>query len=129
MRKFIIPLVLLIILTSCSQGLWLTKGEDFDEFYHQFHIDQSFQLERIVFPLEGKYVGPAGEKIWKKADWEMHKQPVTSITDPDFEVKINKLDKEVFEKVALKGSGYYATRKFQKQNGKWYLVYFEMVDL
>lgn len=123
-------LATIIMLAGCSKKLTTSKiDEPFDEFYDRFHEDIDFQMERIKFPLEGENVSLDGGEPWTKDDWEPHLQKVTEISDPDYDTEIIRNDKEVTDKVQLRDSGFSIERKFELINGKWYLVYYETVNL
>src|SRR5690625_6922575 len=48
---------------------------DFQDFYIQFHTDSGYQMEHILFPLDGT---PAAEQQndgdfrWTREEWKMH---------------------------------------------------------
>lgn len=119
-----------MIMASCSKKVAISKiDEPFDAFYDQFHSDAEFQLSRVQFPLEGELVSIDGGEPWTKEDWEPHLQKVTEISDPDYDTELVKKDNEVIDKVWLRDSGFSIERRFQKIKGKWYLVYYQTVNL
>jgi len=72
-----ISICLLLLFTACkernsevvSNPNEVIIPDDFPDFYTKFHTDSVFQMEHIVFPLEGT---PAGDK-WQRDDWVIHK--------------------------------------------------------
>ena len=120
---------LVFLAIGCSKKLTTSRVEQFDVFYDQFHSDAQFQLERVSFPLEGKYEGPEGFIEWDQQNWETHQQKVSEISDPNYDTELRRIDDVMIEKVQLRGGGYYSERRFQLIDGKWYLVYYETVNL
>ena len=118
-----------LLAIGCSKKLTTSRVEQFDAFYDQFHTDAQFQLDRVSFPLEGKYEGPEGSIDWNKQNWEIHRQKVSEISDPNLNTELRRIDDVMIEKVQLRGGGYYAERRFQLIDGKWYLVYYETINL
>lgn len=123
-------MITVLVAPSCTKRSAPSKTiENFDVFYTKFHEDLSFQLERVRFPLEGHYIDVEGDQAWDKAQWEMHRQKVTDITEPDYDTEIIKEEDAVTDRVKIRDSGFYTERRFELQNGKWYLVYYESVNL
>ena len=123
-------LTILFLISSCKKTINTSRvDESFDSFYDRFHEDPDFQISRVSFPLEGEYVTIEGGEPWTREEWELHKQKVTDISDPEYDTEINRKDTEVIDKVWLRDSGFSIERRFQKINGKWYLVYYESVNL
>lgn len=117
-------------MVGCSKKLGTSRvPEQFDEFYDRFHEDLAFQKSRVKFPLEGEYVGADGAKDWKSESWEMHRQKVTDISDPNYDTEIIRKEEEVIDKVQLRDAGLSIERRFQRLDGQWYLVYYKTVDL
>ena len=133
MRNLILPLSMIIVLglsVSCKKTITVGSiDESFDTFYDQFHADTAFQLSRVKFPLEGEYVTIDGGESWTWDGWEPHVEKVTDISDPEYDTEITRKDTEVIDKVWLRDSGFSVERRFQKIKGRWYLVYYETVNL
>lgn len=130
MKKLAMCALAVMLLASCSKKVAISKvDEPFDSFYDQFHKDLDFQLTRVQFPLEGELVSLDGGEPWTKEDWEPHVQKVTDISDPDYDTEIIKTDTLVTDKVWLADSGFSVERRFKKVNGRWYLVYYQTVNL
>ncbi|MEP6647227.1 MAG: hypothetical protein ABJC12_09055 [Saprospiraceae bacterium] len=107
-----------------------TLPSDFVAFFDKFHEDSLFQLEHILFPLEGL---PSAEKesdtlltkrfFWQKEGWKKHNK----FTDPShqftewFEV-IN--DRVIEHWIQMKGSKMFIHRRFAKLDDGWYLIYY-----
>ena len=119
-----------MFMAGCSNKVTISKiDEPFDSFYDQFHSDIYFQLSRVQFPLGGELVSIDGGEPWTKEDWEPHLQKVTDISDPEYDTEIIRKDEEVIDKVWLRDSGFSIERRFEKIKGKWYLVYYQTVNL
>lgn len=130
MKNLAIYVAAILILASCSKKVTISKvDEPFDSFYTQFHEDVDFQLSRIQFPLEGELVNIDGGEPWIKEEWEPHVQKVTDITDPEYDTEIIRTEELVTDKVWLRDAGFSVERRFQKIDGKWYLVYYQTVNL
>lgn len=118
--------VLLFILSGCGVFNTSVKTEKFDDFYTQFHEDQNFQIERVQFPLEGKYAGPEGIRNWEKSNWEPHLVLLAQVSGPGYQTDVVKTDDSVQEEIKLMNAGYSAIRRFELIGGQWYLVYYEV---
>ncbi|MEQ9304522.1 MAG: hypothetical protein RJQ14_11480 [Marinoscillum sp.] len=130
LNRILIAAITLLFVMSCSKKLSTNRvDESFDEFYERFHEDEDFQIQRVRFPLEGEYVSIEGGEPWTKEDWEPHVQKVTDISDPDYDTEIIKKEQEVIDKVQLRDSGFSIERKFRLIEGKWFLVYYQTVNL
>ena len=129
-RFYGFALILLLVGSfACSSKILNGKAEDFDTFYNRFHSDPQFQLDRVKFPLDGSYEDEAGQVVWSKSNWQMHRQKVTDISEPNYDTEIIRKKTEVTDKVQLRGAGYYSIRKFQLVDGRWYLVFYDAADL
>lgn len=129
-RNVVCYVLLALIFASCSKKISINKvDESFDEFYDLFHGDKEFQLSRVRFPLEGAYISDTGKEEWSKESWEPHLQKVTDISDPEYDTSISRKDHVVEDKVWLRDSGFSIDRRFEKIKGKWYLVYYQTVNL
>ncbi len=112
--------------TELAQDKECSVQEDFDEFFLKFHSDSMFQMNRIIFPLEG--FRSEGEEIdsafyWNKEDWVLHEN--THIDTTIFTEEKVVSETEIIHKVYIKDSGFYIERVFNLINCKWYLVYYE----
>ena len=102
---------------------------NFDEFYQKFHSDSIYQLNHIVFPLEGM-PGQAGEQEytnpnfrWQKEDWVIHKG-FQNIND-EFSLEFRPIDETLMiEVIRHKASNYIMKRHFAYMDDGWYLIYY-----
>lgn len=98
-------------------------------FYQRFHNDSVYQLEHIVFPLQG-LPSMADEEVitsnnyrWEKENWVLH-QPFEN-AEGEFSRSFTKLsDEMVIENIQLAGGGYGMQRRFSKSGDEWFLIYY-----
>lgn len=155
-KGLVIPCLFIFLFISCSQGsgkknmeqgeerlkrevpgshpddLTVSGKEEFDYFIHRFSTEESFQFERIKFPIsvivpdtghEG--MAPMRDSIGKY-DWEMldltyDSTYLTRPYDQYYQVVRFNNDTAIVE---LRGinNGIYADYYFSLINKKWYLV-------
>ncbi len=127
---------LLLLICSCKKNAGSFSGEnqlseDFTLFYDKFQEDSLYQMEHIIFPLEGM---PASEgKMtdpdfkWNKENWQLHKP----FSDPngDYVRELFALDSSiVIEKIRLKNNEFGMERRFAKTNNEWFLIYYAAMN-
>lgn len=133
-------LLLVFILISCNRNSekknnYVIKNtantvENFDEFNIRFHTDSIFQLARINFPIEGKSIDGFDRNEWNSENWEMLKTPVVDKSEnKEYEHSLVKSDTLVVEKYWIKDSGFLVERKFKRVKNKWFLTYYNDVNL
>jgi hypothetical protein len=108
-----------------------TLPDDFVAFFDRFHTDSAYQMEHIMFPLEGLPTSTGdGDTLtttryfWQKADWKIHHR----FTDPghDFEQWYEVLNDRVIEHwIQMKGTNLYMKRRFAKLADGWHLIYYQ----
>jgi|SRR5215467_3947331 len=141
---FLFSFFLLLIISSCSskkgqksasksQGKTRNKKdtmERFQTFNVKFHNDSSFQISRVAFPIGGKFVDGTTQHGWSKQNWKMLKNPVGyNIDTTQYKYLLNKTDSSVVEKFWINQSGFNIERRFKLKNNKWYLTFFNDVNL
>lgn len=107
-----------------------TLPDDFVEFFKRFHTDSIYQLEHIIFPLEGlPHAESSTDTVmaerfyWQKDNWVKH----NPFNDPSgqFEHWYEVIDPRVIEHwVQLKGTKMVIRRRFAKLDDGWYLIYY-----
>ena len=130
-REFSVVLLsffVLVLLSSCGIFKKSTEHpeegpEDFEQFYLRFHNDPGFQMERIAFPLEGKFVDWEGERVWTRENWPVMKVPIWDINDPDYRTEYRQSDTQFYQRVWLDNSGFVSEYRFELIDGLWKLVY------
>lgn len=115
--------------SGASEELAAELPAEFVQFYHAFHQDSTFQVEHIVFPLEGipamaDSLTLARDKYrWPKAGWKIHKP-----LDPergDFRRKFFMMDDQlIIETISQAESQFAMQRRFAKLGDDWFLIYY-----
>ena len=124
-----------LVLISCKGGNTPTEEElqlpdDFLTFFEKFHMDSAFQMERVIFPLEGVPSGLSEDQMvllenfkWTKEMWVMHKpfRDEDNHFNRHFEIMSDGL---IVERISVKGGNYGMERRFAKLGEEWYLIYY-----
>ncbi len=122
---------------ACSNTKTNSSGNDlntenFELFYNQFKEDSIFQLERIKFPLHGKYMDDerAGQQtdnfIWTKENWKILYTNVSLNPEIYTTNRITKRNKMLIITTSIEGN-FNFEETYELINSKWYLVY--LVDV
>jgi len=105
--------------------------EDFETFYLEFHKDSLYQVNHVLFPLQGlpaqadSLMKLNGNFQWQKSDWNMHK-PFSSNNGEftrDFLDMGNIITEDIYTK-----EGFGMQRRFMKSNGDWFLIYYSAMN-
>lgn len=103
--------------------------DDFKQFYQKFHSDSIYQMEHIVFPLEGlpdkadASIIASGNFKWQKEDWRM--QRAVDFDLSDFTRKIVPVNEVmVVEYIVHKNGQFGMERRFAKLGDEWNLIYY-----
>jgi len=99
-----------------------SETEDFQTFYQQFISDISFQMERIHFPVDGKYYSEDETYTWSKNNWLPIIKDVKNIDTNELKVEITKTDEKVTHFVYIPNSGFSVKYSFELIDGKWFLT-------
>jgi hypothetical protein len=130
MRNTLVSLTLLIILGCKPEAKKSETGEvsDFTAFYERFHQDSAFQMEHILFPLQGLPSSADSAQLldrnfrWQAEDWAIHR-PIPA--NSDFSSKLLPVDEALVIEQIIHNSGDYAIeRRFAKMNDEWLLIYY-----
>lgn len=135
-RSFFILFVLLISFASCKDKsndagsynpdikseIAFPKG--FEAFFTRFHTDSLFQIEHILFPLEGKNSSydPFEIYYWQKDTWKLHGEFDESLTD--FTRSYQVFNEIVIETIQDKYAFSKMERRFAKIGDEWMLIYY-----
>ena len=104
--------------------------ETFAIFNEHFHSDSAFQLSRIAFPIGGHYAEGESSRSWRVGNWELLKEPVReTVNTNEYKHDLQKTDTTVIEKYWIENSGFKTERRFRKIGGKWYLTYYDDINL
>lgn len=101
---------------------------EFMQFYDQFLTDSIFQMERVLFPLEGIPANVDSETLakdfrWTPENWQLHRP--FEFEGSDFEQKFIPFDEDlIIERIRHNSGAYASERRFAKIEGKWYLIYY-----
>lgn len=116
--------------TEKSSEVSNSSKESFETFNRKFHNDRSFQMSRINFPLEGVFVDGVENHKWNKDNWEFIQAEVSeNPKSEEFEHSLIKTDDMVVEKYWIEDAGFKIERHFKLKNGKWYLVYYDDINM
>ena len=141
--KYFLPISILLFF-CCTNGSKESTGtssstsdealpDGFAAFYQQFHYDSAFQMEHIIFPLEGLPDNADAETIqsgnfrWEKENWHLM-QPV-DYQMSEYQRDFIPLTKEmVMERIIHKGGEFGMVRRFAVISGEWHLIYYAGVN-
>lgn len=103
--------------------------EGFAAFYQKFHSDSLFQVDHIVFPLEGlpdhadSTMIASGSFRWMPEDWQMQRQFDFEMSE--FKRDIHALNEWVVQERIVHQSGEFGmVRRFAVVGGEWHLIYY-----
>lgn len=101
---------------------------DFAVFYKIFHEDSLFQMNRIMWPLQGLPTTDRGENIVNgkyyhaKEDWLMHRRMTK---DTGFTGSMKLIGEDLIEETLIDGNGQFGMqRRFSKFGEEWFLIYY-----
>ncbi|OXA80438.1 hypothetical protein SAMN05444397_102211 [Flavobacterium aquidurense] len=108
----------------------IETSEKFNQFNIRFHSDSIFQISRIDFPIEGLSVSGFDRHKWTKENWEFMIIPVSEKnTIDEYEHSLIKNDSLVIERFWIPDSGFEVERQFKLIRNKWFLVYYNDINL
>jgi len=130
------------ILTFLLFGLFLTacsvkksnvsdnsdRSESFANFYQKFTTDSLFQLDRVEFPVHGRYMDnelagttESDSITWTRQNWTIiHALKQEDLSD----LRISKNISDSLAIITTEGIDFNFTfeQTFKRKNGKWYLT-------
>jgi len=86
-------------------------------------------LARVNFPIGGKSIDGFEKHYWTLKNWELLKTLVIETSQEDYEHSLTKSDTLVVEKYLIPESGFEVERRFKRINNKWFLIYYNDVNL
>lgn len=130
---FLMIIMAVGFLTSCAVNdkktpKYSKAEETFDSFHKKFLTDEKFQLERIKFPVRGRYMDndlagtvDSDSMIWTKEKWVAIKK----LDDKD--LKNFRVSKDISENLAIIKTegiegGFLFVETYKKIDNKWYLI-------
>ncbi len=103
--------------------------QDFVNFYERFHQDSAYQMEHIIFPLEGlpreadSTTIASGAFRWQKEDWRI--QRPFDLQSSSFEQQLIPISEGlIIEKIIHKDGGLAMQRRYARLGEEWYLIYY-----
>lgn len=103
--------------------------EDFKVFYQRFHSDSLYQMEHIMFPLEGLPDKADAATIaadtfrWTPENWRFQRSVDYEVSD--FTRRIIPLNEVMVREYIVHKTGEFGMeRRFAKIGGEWYLIYY-----
>lgn len=137
MKRILLWIALLATLSGCQSDRSTAEGgisvprelpEGFSEFYQRFLTDSLFQLERVLFPLQGlpdkaDSATLAGNNFrWQMEDWTLHR-PIRA--GSDFSITFSAPTETTVQEKIRHASGRYAMeRRYARFDDGWYLIYY-----
>ena len=129
-------ILILIFFISCQEKRGNDANavqipDDFYSFYKKFHLDSIYQIDHIVFPLEGT-PAPTDEMLsttnfmWQKSDWKLHK-PFEDM-DGSFVREFRYYNGIVIEIIQDRMGYFEMKRRFSKIQGEWHLIYYQAIQ-
>lgn len=104
--------------------------QDFLDFYQKFHHDSLYQMEHIIWPLQGDTDQQVDSTHYQKVNtvWERDKWHIQRL---DFNQDDYVFDRKmlgdilIIERIRPRSVNYGIERRFAKQsNGEWALIYY-----
>ena len=121
--------ITILFLTFSCQKKEKNSFEDFSEFNRKFHSDSIFQMERIKFPIDGELTTRNGKEKWSKENWKILKKQFGAEVLSGFDHNTELKDNIATEKISLPDGSLSYETKFEIKDKKWFLVYFNKVNL
>ena len=122
--------MLCIAVVACkNKSARIIQAENFEEFYQKFITDEEFQLSRIEFPLDGCETDGETAIYWDGPDsWVMLTGSVHDIDTTEYKVEKDYSPAKVVFKIYIEDSGFAVTQEYELQDGKWYLVLYDVMS-
>ena len=104
--------------------------QDFLDFYEKFHRDSQYQVEHVVWPLQGDTSEQVDSTHYKKVDaqWQPESWHIQRLAyNPnDYNRDVQMLgDVLIIERISAKAANFGIERRFAKQSeGEWALIYY-----
>lgn len=104
------------------------ESAEFQDFYQKFSTDSVFQMEHVVFPLEGMRSPKDSLDIidpnfrWQQDSWKIHK-PYDDMNGTYIREFID-IPGIVSERISDESGQYSMERRFGKLSSGWHLIYY-----
>lgn len=136
MKKYSILVLAIALLAACKDEKPMHDQvnaptdlpKDFLDFYQRFLTDSLYQMEHILFPLQGlpdkadSSLLAKSDFRWQEQDWIMHR-PIDQ--ESGFSVNLRPVtDTYVQEDIRHESGLYGMERRFAYMDDGWYLIYY-----
>ncbi|MBK8518471.1 MAG: hypothetical protein IPL55_19950 [Saprospiraceae bacterium] len=107
--------------------------DEFKNFYQHFSTDSIFQLEHVVFPLEGVKAPvdsldiPDPNFRWNQEDWILQRE--YDDMEGTFSREFIDLHGLVIERISDASGKYSMERRFGKLSAGWHLIYYREMGM
>jgi len=107
--------------------------DGFADFYQKFHSDSMFQVEHIVFPLEGLPNNADSTTVadktfrWTPETWRMQRQFDFQVSEYKREI-VPLTETLVMERILHNSGQFGMVRRFAIIGGEWHLIYYAGVN-
>jgi len=140
-----LPLLLLVLFLACknqNQDTASSANTDteapalpagFSEFYQKFHSDSLYQVEHIVFPLEGLPNNADSSTVasknfhWTPENWRMQHPFDFQVSEYKREI-VPLTESIVMERIVHQSGQFGMVRRFAVVGGEWHLIYYAGVN-
>lgn len=145
MKMKYFPLLFLLVIFACKNQNSTPEApatqdaeapslpEGFSDFYQKFHSDSLFQVEHIVFPLEGlpnnadSAIVAAKTFRWTPETWRMQRQFDFQVSEYKREI-VPLTETIVMERILHQSGEFGMERRFAIIGGEWHLIYYAGVN-
>ncbi|HFA48666.1 MAG TPA: hypothetical protein ENJ95_06545 [Bacteroidetes bacterium] len=132
--KYIFPIFLSLFFACKNQPKNKPVAEEklpegFPAFYQRFHSDSLYQINHIIFPLQGIPNNADRSALtddtfrWKKEDWQMM-HPIDFQMSEYQRILTPLTDQMVVEHIVHKNGQYGMLRRFAIIGDDWHLIYY-----
>ena len=107
--------------------------EDFLVFYEKFHLDTTYQINHIIFPLAGQKNQSNEEALiespfaWSKDNWVFHR-PFDDMGGT-FIRRFEEFSGIISEIIETENKQFSMLKRFSKIDDKWMLIYYKEMGL
>lgn len=115
---------------SIEEESGLVTSKEFVQFYEKFHSDSLFQINHIVFPLEGHNYNEDNEKekiYWNAKNWKLHKN--FDDMGGTFVRSFSEFGGIISEKIVDDKNISSMERRFSQIQNEWHLIYYDPIHL
>ncbi len=103
----------------------------FLDFYQKFHSNPEFQMQQIIFPLDGHVVDEETQQRmaikWEKDSWTLHH--TFDDHGGTFQREFVNFDDIIIEKISDRSGKFNMERRFSPLNGSWHLIYYSQFKM